>query len=933
MKVKHLFLAAALPMAFAACTNDELAPTTNGVIGNDHLGKLIATPLLGVGVGNEAGTKVYQNGSWQWLPSYDIAETKILDVDRIGLCWTGVNNNPEGYEGPAKETGDMVYTNVKFEHVGWLYENETAPDLHCGELINGEFHAWDNSLTPQATDVQNGTWSATVAGKTLNMATGMFKSGNGTIYEGEYIVYFPYNDSFWNAPVTAKQERLLDLTVNSNDVNPYELMSKHAFNVGYKAAINGGDEACEFSTRILTSGINFNLSGTGNVKEIVLWSKGETAFITSQALSAKKIKEAWPNLSDAIYMDDANNAASSTMVVRMVDNTGIAANLAMTNSPSFYLPILPTNIKDLHILIVNKNGETADLAFWNTGLDFEANAPKNLYLEINDGEVVYNDKNGVEQGEADFTEKNYAYDEPSFVAAYKKAQTAAANQEVDPRTVTLLDNITLTKHEGGAYNAQTTYPVIVESDPTLVDSKNTLTLAHSNGAGVNYTFRSTTFDVDVETVPQGCCNNGLVNLQLRDAQTMAGTTVTVYGGKLTLNNSVSFDGDVKSVFEPMDEEGELHPDRVPEVIISELQGANAVVNTTANFLNEGKMTINVKQQLNLTGATLTNKGDINVAGNGNNAENAEINMTDNASVVNEGDIYNMGDIDNNRGSFTNKEGATFTDYVGSSLSGNRLVNEGGDFICEVNSVVRYNAAIDLDGVRPTTIVRFVYGTDKNIGTGDFTTTYTLVPNTNGGIYVPYDESTLVKFESAIDADNTTTSTLILNNDANATAVKIGDLTVKSGKITISHKALTIDGDYTTDGAANTYLPNGITVTGDMNLKEVKADNSQGTVYTDENAVVSVGGDIIVTSVADEVLFKKGTEVTASNLTVAAGQTVTFQANVVANIDKVGEGVVTNNGTIDIINTVSGSDVPAIVWCNDRQGNGSYPNGRPQYHNN
>lgn len=86
----------------------------------------------------------------------------------------------------------------------------------------------------------------------------------------------------------------------------------------------------------------------------------------------------------------------------------------------------------------------------------------------------------------------------------------------------------------------------------------------------------------------------------------------------------------------------------------------------------------------------------------------------------------------------------------------------------------------------------------------------------------------------------------------------------------------------------------------------------------------------MTSVADRVLFKKGTEVTAANLTVASGQTVAFEANVVAHIDKEGEGVITNNGTIDITNQVSGSDVAAEVWCNERAGNGSYPNGRPQY---
>lgn len=929
MKTKNLLFAAGLPIVLAACTNDEF--TQNTSIGEDKLGKLIETPMLGVGV-TDANTKAYVDRSWQWLPTTDANTGQVVDVDRIGLCWTGVNNGGD-YAGPLAETGDMVYTNVKFEQVGWLYNGEDAPTMHCGILENGEYHNYVPELTPDANwNDLTSTWEAEKAGESLNYGRAMFKSGNGTIYEGEYIVYFPYNSSFWNAPVTAKQGRIMEFDVDQSDnkvKDSYQMVSKNAFNVGYVNSIEGGDEACMFGTYMLTSGIEFRVKGSGQIKEIVLWSKGEEAFKISQAISAKKVKEAiisGNGLSNAVYMDNAQiNETSSTLVARVSD--GGAMSLDNVAAQSVYVPFLPTSFADLHALIVAQDGTVANVTIGS--VDFEARDFRPMSLDFgydSNGKYVKRESNG---DKFYFTAENYAYDEPSFVAAYKEALANAGNQANAPRTVTLLDNITLTKNQVGVYNEQSSYHVIIKSEPED-DVINTLTLSHAeDGSGVDYTFRTTDFNVNVVTNPQGCCNKNLVNLTLRGSTTGEGTNMTIYGGKLTLCEDIALKGNIYSKYEPTDEEGNEHPERVPEIIIASNSGGNAVVRAYAEFLNEGRMTINTKQKFYLVGANMTNSGSINVEGDGVSAENAEINMDESSVLTNKGDIYNMGDIDNDHGDFTNQADATFTDYVGSSLSGDRIVNEGGDFISEVNSVVRYNQAIDPNGVRPTTILRFVYGDEKNIGLGTFTTTYTLSPNSGEGIYVPYGGETLMKFESAIEDGET----LCLNNDANNTAVKIGDFTVKSGMVTINHKFLTVDGDYKTDGACNTWMPEGLTVTGDMNLAKATRGpkNSSAKVRLAENKKLIVGGDLIVTDVTDGVTFNKGSKVEAANLIVAENQNVEFLANVVAHFDKEGEGVITNNGTIDITNQVSGSDSPAIVWCNSREGNGEYPNGRPQYH--
>lgn len=826
--------------------------------------------------------------------------------------------------------------------------------MHCGVLENGEYPNWNKALTPTAT--WNGTtsqWEPTTGGKTFDYKTGMFKSDNGTIYAGEYIVYFPYNDSFWNAPVTAEQNRILTLNLKDN-MGVYEvadgsqLMSENSFNVGYVAAIKGGDEACAFSTKMLTSGINFKLNGMASVKEIVLLSKGEKAFITKMALSASKIKEciAKGELTNEIYMTDyQGNESASTLVVKTHDATGNCLNVNGTEA-QFYVPFLPNTFEDMRVLVVRNDGDVAEISLTALkNVTFNANEPKGLTLYF-DGNKVYKGTSTSGEQVAEFKDVNYAYDEESFIDAFTKARTNANDEKIAPRTVQLLDNITLTKQVQDQYYKTSTHPVMINSDEDLNGEKNLLTLGGIENGNKDYMFRDVVFDADIENEPQGCCNKGKASLTLIDATTAKGTKLTLYGTTLNLySQNVKLYGDVYSKFEPADEEGELHPDRVPEIKLIN-NNSNGTVVARGKFLNEGKMNIALKTKFSLEGGQLINGSDadyrasITVNGNGQSGQDGVLLMSDEATFTNRGDIYNKGNIDNDSkaGSFTNEADATFTDYVGSTLSGHRIINkDNAEFICEVNSLVRYNNAIDLDGIRPTTILRFVYGDNANIGTGTFTTTYTLQPNKDNGIYVPYSEDKLMKFESAIDAENTNVLTINNATDAENKAIetKIGDLTVKSGKINLNHNALIIDGNYTANGAANTQFSVGVQeITGDIILQKVnKVDGySNGDVWLEKGKTLNVIGDIKVEDVAGTVSFKEGSNVKAANMTVSGSQKVTFEKNNVTALGEKGiNGVLENWGEITIVNAVTGSDVAAKVWCNRREGKGIYVNNSyPQY---
>lgn len=949
MKGKYLFLAMATA-TMVACTNDDFTQDTPS-IGHDNLGELIKTPILGVNVESNADTKAFDGRGFLWRPVTD-ENGNVTSTENIGLCWTGVGT-PE-YGGPTDVTGDKVYTNIKFDHVGWLYSGEKTPKLHCGVLENGEYHNWNKALTPTAT--WNGTtsqWEPTTGGKTFDYKTGMFKSDNGTIYAGEYIVYFPYNDSFWNAPVTAEQNRILTLNLKDN-MGVYEvadgsqLMSENSFNVGYVAAIKGGDEACAFSTKMLTSGINFKLNGMASVKEIVLLSKGEKAFITKMALSASKIKEciAKGELTNEIYMTDyQGNESASTLVVKTHDATGNCLNVNGTEA-QFYVPFLPNTFEDMRVLVVRNDGDVAEISLTALkNVTFNANEPKGLTLYF-DGNEVYKGTSTSGEQVAEFKDVNYAYDEESFIDAFTKARTNANDEKIAPRTVQLLDNITLTKQVQDQYYKTSTHPVMINSDEDLNGEKNLLTLGGIENGNVNYMFRNVEFDANIENEPQGCCNKGKASLTLIDVTTAEGTELNLYGTKLNLySQNVVFNGNVYSKFEPTDEEGELHPDRVPEIQLLK-NNSNGTVVAKGEFLNEGKMDIALQTKFSLEGGQLINGSDadyrasITVNGNGKSGQDGVLLMSDEATFTNRGDIYNKGNIDNDSkaGSFTNEADATFTDYVGSTLSGHRIINkDNAEFICEVNSLVRYNNAIDREGIRPTTILRFVYGKDANIGDGTFTTTYTLQPNKDNGIYVPYSEDKLMKFESAIDAENT--NVLTINNaiDAENKAIetKIGDLTVKSGKINLNHNALIIDGNYTADGAANTQFNVGVQeITGNIILTKVNKVNgySNGDVWLVAGKTLNVNGDIVVEDVAGTVSFQEGSNVKAANMTVKSSQKVTFEKNNVTALGEKGiNGVLTNWGEITIVNAVTGSDVAAKVWCNQRVGKGTYVNNSyPQY---
>ena len=297
MKVKHLFYATASLMIAAACTNEEF--TTDNFVGNDGIGELVDLKggiVVAKGGDNAQSRAIDEDGKVWWMPFGELGSVNEIP-EEIGLCWTGVNNtNPD--KAPAASTGSMVYTNYKFTHAGWLYKGETAPEMNpCDpyNIENGEYNK-AAQIGDDGTEAEyRDGYVASVSGKTLDLTTGFFTTKNSAIYSGEYIVYYPYSDEFYDSPIMASAPRSVEIDVDAD--NKFAAISKYGFNVGYVGEFQGGQLSGVFATNPLTGAAYIGLKNTGTetmkIKQVVLYAAGANDnFIIKQELNASAIKAA-----------------------------------------------------------------------------------------------------------------------------------------------------------------------------------------------------------------------------------------------------------------------------------------------------------------------------------------------------------------------------------------------------------------------------------------------------------------------------------------------------------------------------------------------------------------------------------------------------------------------------------------------------------------
>lgn len=640
MKSKKLLLALALPMAFAACSNEELiengtAPSNNNLV---ELGDNFVLSVQGAAGTTRGVWEVDGNLKWSWIPEIladgtganSMLGTLNVATDEIGLCWTG--ELPDG----TGSISSNVYTNYQFLHDGWLAEGEDAVEFdNCTQVLkNGELYSninvgsLNNGSTLSEIKTQLKDASNYVNGQPLNLNTGIFKTSNKAIFGGSYIAYYPYNENFVDAGSLPVVSKVVFDNVEEGNVSAAHV-AKNSVLVGYAKNLIGGSQASKFSMDPLSGIISLQIKGTSQeIEKIALWS--EDGFVTSVNLDASKIKNNGAAAGEALYVSGSKQT-NATIVADLKDNVTLSDAVAK----KFYFPVLPTTVNNLKVVLYASDNRVAVIEAGN----YTIGAAEGVKVAVNAKATDF------------VANAKVAVDNDSFKAAIANEGTAK-----DPIKVTVIGDITLT--------ADATIPayVTVEGDKIIVPEGKTLTLAD------NSTIKS-----DVVVEGKGCCSAASVKggILAVEGATIGGN-VTVEAGEATpvAAGTINFtkSGAIVANTAVIETVGQVN---------FTVNAKDVVINGTLTLSEDAVAEVAEGAVVAVKGGKINNNGTFEVKG--------DFSMLDASGST----VAEAGENFVNNG--------TFIDNVGAIVGGATqymVFGEKGDYICKVDGVERMNEAYE-----------------------------------------------------------------------------------------------------------------------------------------------------------------------------------------------------------------------------------------------
>ena len=581
-KILFFSLAAAL---MAGCADDDYV--VNSIKGEAGVnGKLVEAGLLGVGrENNGAETRAFNpDGKFVWMPTNLDTDGSLLSPrgnQRIGMCWTGVD---EGGYGAVTAADQKVYTNYEYEHVGWLDEKATEPatdPCNASVLLNGAY------IVSEGTPAANYTGSTLTGGRwnkyyqtgttgsytpisgsgishpeatgVLDLGTGVFSTKNASVFQGEYLVYFPYTKAFTKGQILANEPTVFDVDLTADR---YAAASENAFSIGYIPNYKGGSAVSKIKAKTLNGFViaklyNYNSAAvptTKTLKKVIFYSETE-GIVYEQDLNAAKcvaaLKTPAADIDGAsLYYTGADAKKSKTnAVVANLKNGAVSGTTTAPSVDADYmwvaLPVLPQTFSDLKVILIDDNEMSCTLDMDAVAL----NSNKVLAKEINLATCV-------------FKNEYLAVDEDSFLAAMAKIKAGGSDAEnKDANTVKLLKNIKLTMTStdyvgsgkyAGIYNSlffdknitifsKCDAKLVIAAD-TYVNIKNTDTAVASAAADRTPVL---TIDVPVEVEGAGCCDNYPAKLSVGGTQTADKVCTVIFKknidnfGTLALGNNAN----------------------------------------------------------------------------------------------------------------------------------------------------------------------------------------------------------------------------------------------------------------------------------------------------------------------------------------------------------------------------------------------------------
>ena len=704
----------------------------------------------------------------------DVLDTKVDKLNQaVGLCWLG------------QTPGAEVYTNYQFYHFGWLKQGEDNPILECNELTNG---AWYDEIkfnaAGGAADAEPATADFVFVDPTtkdfaitaLNYNSGVYKTDNKSIFGGDYIVYYPFNEAF-NEVGTIPAKAVTSFDAASNDYKALYL-GDATFRYSNKIHIDGGAKAGGFGLHNLSALINLKVKGTsgGNIDKIVLWSQKEQ-LLEQANLAADKILAG--KTGKDLY---AETKGTKTIVATLA--TPAAASTG--NDVNTYITALPTKVEDLVAYVHRADKKWAKITLGE--VEFLPNSGKTVTINVKDG---------------DFKTQYIAVDNASFQTALTEAAGQTATIEVIG-DITLEANTTINEPN-----------ITIKGDKIIVPEAITLTV-------------NTKMESDVRVLGRACCTNPTPN---------TGGRLVVNGGKLgnvtmepaeatvTEANYDAYNPDVTYNGAATIDAGKTFDAQAGNVTVN-----NAVAHKANINIAEGvKLTVSETGDLNFMGSTVVNDGTIEVkkAGkfditdkDGNASATDGKNMTNNGKFIHNVDaaVGTAVQLMNQNGEYRCKvdkqiklddayqkwTACSVIEMVGAGQAYNLGVAEknieykhNGKFIdIEVNttSLTTFNNPADGEG----------NGDNKNIQVGKLTVM-------QGGLYVPFVTGE-GKRELTVNGDMTVSAKSSLFSSKKITVKE--NLKVDGAELIYAGKkqnegGLAVTKDITVSGAAGNFNADGI----------------------------------------------------------------------------------------------------------------------------
>lgn len=647
MRTKHLFLALALPAAFAACSNEEFVNDNAAPIKGDlvELGEDFV--LTGQGISNASTRGLWEQGedkklNWSWLP--EIGGTEMVGgvavtADRIGLCWTGELSDGTG------SIGSRVFTNYEFLHNGWLAEKQEAAifDICNGTLQNGKLYGAINvsgsvtTLDALKEAVEGDNNKVTIEGESvkLDANTGVFATENKAIFGGSYIVYYPYNNKFADAASLPATSPTSYEGVEVDKLGAAHV-AKNTFLVGYAKDLIGGSQASKFTLNPLSAIISLQLrqsdGAAKSVEKVALWS--DNGFVTSVNLDASKIKTSGAKAGEALYA--GGKETSSTIVAEL--STATALNVGTTESVAYkkiYLPILPTTLKSLKVVVYASDGTIA-VKELSGEYKFEAAAGKSVKVDL---------------ASKDFKDNvRIAVDNDTWTKAVDNNTGKAVNVQV-------IGDITLSA------NSLVSSDVTVEGGKIIVPEDYYLILNNKS------VMKST-----IEVQGQTCCGN------------------STEAGKLIVNAGANLAGKVNVLAGATDKKN-------ASLLFTHEDGKVSVVAETAEIVSDG--TVEFEGKTDVRGTLTINKGTTATLTKETSDVNVKGGVVDNNGVF-EVAAGGFAMLDANGETVAAagknfKNNGTFIDNVGTVIGGGTqymVFGEAGEYICKVDGENRMNEAYE-----------------------------------------------------------------------------------------------------------------------------------------------------------------------------------------------------------------------------------------------